>query len=65
MHFEDFIEQMTEEQYETWYGIEATDRQKSVADRIREEVSEEEAINEPATVERNRFLDFFRRVFRR
>lgn len=72
MHFEDFIEQMNDDQYEAWYGIEATDKQKQVADRIREESTEEEAseaiAEQTSPIEqrsRNRFIQFFRSIFRR
>lgn len=65
MHFEDFINEMTEEQYNIWYGVEATSNQKRVADNIREEVSEEEAGEEPLTPKQNRFISFIKSIFRR
>ena len=65
MHFADFIDEMTEEQYDAWFEIEATRKQKEVASKIREQVSEEEALNNPSAREQNRIMEFFRRIFKR
>lgn len=55
---------MTEEQYNIWYGVEATAKQKEVADRIREEVTEDDATPD-LTPRENRFISFIKSIFRR
>lgn len=40
--FEKFIDAMEDMEYEYWYNFEATNKQKDLADGIREEVSEDE-----------------------
>lgn len=42
--FEKFIDGMENIEYEYWYNFEATKKQRKLADEIREEVSEEEAL---------------------
>lgn len=64
LHYEDFINDMTEEQYNIWYGVEATAKQKEVADRIREEVTEDDATPD-LTPRENRFISFIKSIFRR
>jgi len=41
--FEKFIDGMENIEYEYWYNYEATQRQKELANDMREEVTEEEA----------------------
>lgn len=70
--FEDFINGMTESQYEYWLANEATEKQYDSAITIREELSEEqtEGIGEgeggnTPEARQNRFIQFLRGIFNR
>jgi hypothetical protein len=62
--FGNYIDAMTDIEYDYWYDNEASSKQKALADTIREEVQEDEA---PEEIEENRrsIMGFFRRLFRR
>ena len=61
--FSNFVDGMTDMEYDIWYEQEATGKQKALADSIREEVEEEESIEEVKHNE-NQIVKFFRRLFR-
>lgn len=42
--FEKFIDDMENIEYEYWYNFEATKKQRKLAEEIREEISEDEAL---------------------
>lgn len=68
--FEDFINGMTESQYEYWLANEATEKQYDKAITIREELEEAEAIGEgeggnTPEARQNRFIQFLRGLFNR
>jgi hypothetical protein len=47
--FEKFLEAMEDIEFQYWYNHEASDKQKKLANQIREEVSEDEITGEHAT----------------
>ena len=61
--FDEFIDGMTDMEYEIWYANDATSKQKQDADTIREEVQEEDAPEEIRRNE-NQIVRFFRRLFK-
>jgi len=68
--FEDFINGMTESQYEYWLANEATEKQYDSAITIREELSNEEGeqVSEGGNTpeaRQNRFIAFLRGLFNR
>lgn len=65
MHYEDFITGMTDAQYDAFIDQEATDKQREIALRIREEEDEtspevQEAVT-PTERRQNRILEALRR----
>ena len=66
MHYEDFITGMTDAQFDTFVDQEATDKQREIALRIREEEDEtspevQEAVNPQEARRQNRILEALRR----
>ena len=59
--FEHFIDGMSDTEFDMWYDYEASNKQKDLADTIREEVEEEEAL----TPKQSRFREFLKRFFKR
>jgi len=62
--FEHFIDGMSDTEFDMWYDYEASNKQKDLADTIREEVEEEEA-QEHLTPKQSRFREFLKRFFKR
>lgn len=68
LHYEDFIDGMDEEDYELWLSSDATEKQKVIAMRIREQIPESSNPNEPPTPQEKerayrKFISGFKRFF--
>lgn len=61
--FEDFIDGMTDMEYDIWYESDASSKQKEFADGVREEIQDDETPDEIKKNE-NQIVRFFRRLFR-
>lgn len=61
--FEDFIDGMTDMEYDIWYESDASSKQKEFADSVREEIQDDETPTEIQKNE-NQIVRFFRRLFR-
>lgn len=59
--FEHWIDGMSDTEYDIWYNDEATNKQKDLADTIREEIDEDDV----PTPRQSRFREFLKRFFKR
>lgn len=56
--FESFIDEMSDTEYDYWYKQEATGRQKTLADQVREEI-EEDVTNSYMNIHRDSLRQFY------
>jgi len=59
--FEHWIDGMSDTEYDIWYNDEATNKQKDLADTIREEADEDDI----PTPRQSRLREFLKRFFKR